>query len=189
MDKLIDALKVAGTNPLTLIAFLALVVAYIYKRSVKTDKGLDFLYNLIKEKTTRKQFYQLADKVLTIIFTVIVLVFFVLFAWILIPAFKGDIISPNSLQQEEIIVDGKVYDADSGQVMSGVNVIIIDGTGNPMSRVAVTGTDGKFVLKATTNVQAQVFLLLKKRDCEEWKVPLNKEKMTDLKVKYPCQAE
>ncbi|MBM3240899.1 hypothetical protein FJZ31_31840 [Candidatus Poribacteria bacterium] len=188
MDKLIDALKIAGTNPLTLIAFLALVAAYIYKRSVKTDKGLEFLYNLIKNQTTKEQFYKLANKVLTIIFTVAVLVFLVLFMWIIISTFK-DKLSSSSLQREEIIVDGKVYEVNFEQPMSGVSVIIVDDSDNPMSHEAVTGTDGKFVLKTTINTQAQAFLLLKKRGYEDWKIPLNKEKISNLKVRYPCQAE
>ncbi len=63
------------TGPLTLIAFLAVVVLAIYRRSVNDKRGLEYLYNLLRDKLTRDQFYRLASDVIRRSFWAFIVIF------------------------------------------------------------------------------------------------------------------
>ncbi|MEA4910038.1 MAG: tetratricopeptide repeat protein [Anaerolineaceae bacterium] len=55
-------------QPLLIIALLAVVLMLIYYRSVKDQRGLEYLYNLFQNKLTREQFYNISRLVILLIF-------------------------------------------------------------------------------------------------------------------------
>ncbi|NVK41880.1 MAG: hypothetical protein HWE39_11610 [Oceanospirillaceae bacterium] len=63
------------TGPLTLIAFLAVVFLALFRRSVKDERGLEYLYQLMSAKLTRRDFYALAMRALNLGFAAFVLIF------------------------------------------------------------------------------------------------------------------
>lgn len=70
------------TGPLTLAAFLAVVVLALYRRSVKDEKGLEYLYSLLRDRMSKKDFYRLSARVITYAFiTVLTLFALSLLAW------------------------------------------------------------------------------------------------------------
>jgi tetratricopeptide (TPR) repeat protein len=68
-------LKNLGPNlPLLVIAFLAVIFLAIYFRSVKTGKGLEYIYNLFEQKLTRDRFYEITRLVIVLLFWLAVVV-------------------------------------------------------------------------------------------------------------------
>ena len=63
MRPFLDAIQFV-TGPLSLLAFLAVVVLSIYMRSVNDKKGLEYLYKLFMKKLTRAQFYTIMAMVI-----------------------------------------------------------------------------------------------------------------------------
>ncbi|MEA4910039.1 MAG: hypothetical protein GYA17_07010 [Chloroflexi bacterium] len=91
MPQLIASIN-SVTGPLTLLAFLAVVVLEIYRRSVNDKKGLDYIYRLFKEKLTRNQFYDLSKVIINRIFWIVIIVF-----GLLVLAFIISTIIPSGL--------------------------------------------------------------------------------------------
>jgi len=60
--------------PLILIAVLALIFLAVYFRSVRDRRGLEYLYELFKEKLTRERFYQIARLTLLLSFWLVVII-------------------------------------------------------------------------------------------------------------------
>lgn len=52
------------TGPLSLLAFLAVVLLAIYWRSVNDKKGLHYVYSLFKDKLSEDKFYKLAKTII-----------------------------------------------------------------------------------------------------------------------------
>jgi hypothetical protein len=70
------------TGPLTLIAFLAVILLGIYRRSVDDKRGLEYLYKLFSNQLTRNHFYKLAAKVIHLVFAAFVILLILAFgAW------------------------------------------------------------------------------------------------------------
>lgn len=74
MNALLESLP-AVTGPLSLIAFLAVVALAFFRRSVNDKRGLEYLYNLLRVKLTREQFYRLATDVVRRAFWATIVIF------------------------------------------------------------------------------------------------------------------
>lgn len=73
-----DALLIAISSvagPLTLVAFLAVIVLAMFRRSVKDERGLEYIYNLFKDRLTRKQFYNVTRDIIRYTFWLVIVVF------------------------------------------------------------------------------------------------------------------
>lgn len=74
MQSLIDAIGLV-TGPLTLVAFLAVISLFLYRRSVHDKRGLEFAYRLFKINQDKEEFYLLANKVVTYAYRAILFIF------------------------------------------------------------------------------------------------------------------
>ena len=63
------------TGPLSLVAFLAVIALAMFRRSVKDERGLEYLYNLVQSKLTRDQFYHLASDIIRRGFWLVIIIF------------------------------------------------------------------------------------------------------------------
>ena len=63
------------TGPLTLVAFLAVVLLAAFYRSVRDRRGLEYLHDLFSSKLSKEHFYQLAVLIIKMLFWLIVIVF------------------------------------------------------------------------------------------------------------------
>lgn len=134
-------------------------------------------YSIIKKPVIQPKI-QIPVIARTIATTVAVLVVCIFFIWI------------QFFKFEEFIIDGKIYNSGSNELMNGVAVVIVDDKDNLISQqVATTGSDGKFIIKEKINVRTQAYILVKKDGCHDLKIPLNRNRTSDLQIKYSCQAE
>src|SRR5262249_27327975 len=65
------------TGPLTLLAFLALVVLAIFRRAVDDKRGLEYVYHLFSSQLTKDQFYNVTTQIINRVFWLIIFFFFV----------------------------------------------------------------------------------------------------------------
>lgn len=65
----------AVTGPLTLVAFLAVVILAIFRRSVNDKKGLKYIYDLFRDKLTKDQFYNIVGDIINRVFWTFIIVF------------------------------------------------------------------------------------------------------------------
>lgn len=125
------------TSPLTLLAFLALVLLAMYRRSVRDAKGLEYVYQLFRDKLTRAQFYELASKIVNRTFWALLIIFslslgtFVIVelgskGGIRIDRSVGDTISTG---ERSVVVTGG-GDANVGNDALRGDVIVSQGGGN-----------------------------------------------------------
>ncbi|UTW13864.1 hypothetical protein [Marinobacterium rhizophilum] len=129
MGELLGAI-VHVTGPLTLIAFLAVVFLALFRRSVKDERGLEYLYKLMSTKLTRKDFYSLAMRALNLGFAACVLIFmFGVGAFVMIKLNEDGSPAPHPLVSESS-VSGDVIAIGSGNpvVATGGSQISL---GNP----------------------------------------------------------
>lgn len=74
MSSFLDGIS-SVTGPLTLLAFLAVVALAVFRRSVKDQRGLEYVYTLFRDKLTKQHFYDLASDVIKRVFTTFTIVF------------------------------------------------------------------------------------------------------------------
>lgn len=141
MDKFLDAIG-SVSGPLTLLAFLAVVFLAIFMRSVKDEKGLEYIYNLFQSKLSKDHFYELARDLLKRLFSFLTVVFIAsLTAFVLVKVFgkpevgDGDIVSGGLgddvviTRSERIYIDGKAVPRLPGNAVdggSGNDLIVTD---------------------------------------------------------------
>ncbi len=180
MQAFLNAIQFVS-GPLTLVAFLAVVFLAIFRRSVKDKRGLEYIYNLFKEKLTREQFYHLALHIVGRAFWAFIIVFVVsMSAFVFLKwgegnktnqTIYGDMISGGSGDDIVITSDGgaafnrpmpKLQESD-GQMVGG-NIldggsgddIIISGDGNTPLSIPNSGKRADKTLRATAAYRIDV---------------------------------
>lgn len=115
------------TGPLTLIAFLAVVFLAVFRRSVKDEKGLEYLYQLMSAKLTRKDFYSLAMRALNLGFAACILIFALgVGGFVLIKLNEGGapasqpVVSGNTVSGDQVVAgSGSVVATGGSQISLG----------------------------------------------------------------------
>jgi hypothetical protein len=133
------------TGPLTLIAFLAVVFLALFRRSVKDERGLEYLYQLMNTKLTRKAFYALAMRTLNLGFVGGMLVFALgVGGFVLIKLNEG---GPPASQP---LVSGNRVSGDLVAIGSGNPVVATGG-----SQISLGGTASSAPQKAQPQTGGQ----------------------------------
>ena len=135
------------TGPLTLLAFLAVVALAMFRRAVKDERGLEYVYNLFQAKLTRQQFYTLATDVFKWGLAAFVLIFIAsLAAFVLIKLagsgglISGDIVSGGEGDDVVITRSERIYAGDPPAPTGGSGNVVEGGPGND---VIVTDPDAQ----------------------------------------------
>ncbi len=118
---LVEALKIAGQNPLFLGAFLALVLLLAFRRAVKTDKGLDLLHDLVKSKLTRAEFARVANRLIGLVALLCILATAVIALWLVLDTVQNQPSSPSALYRVRVtVVDPGGTPIDDARVWSSM---------------------------------------------------------------------
>ena len=148
MDAFLGAIS-SVTGPLTLLAFLAVIALAVFRRSVKDEHGLEYVYNLFRDKLTKDQFYSLASNMLKWGLTAFILVFIAsLTAFVVIkvlgdkPPVHGDIVTGGSGDDVVITRSERYYTEGNAAPTGGTGNIVDGGSGND---VIVTDPDSQGV--------------------------------------------
>lgn len=113
------------TGPLTLFAFLAVVLLALFRRSVKDERGLEYLYQFMSAKLTRQDFYTPAMWALKLGVAACVLIFAMgLVVFVVIKPNEGRVTASAPLASDNTL---------SGDV-------IAIGSGNPVGATATGGS-------------------------------------------------
>jgi hypothetical protein len=156
MDALINSIQFVS-GPLTLIAFLGVVVLAIYQRSVKDERGLEFLFTLFRDKLTKQQFYQLMQQIISKAFWLCLVIFVsALLAYVVVKIIgeggltidlsEGDSIDTGS--GDDVVVTGGSSATVSQDPEQAGDLIVSAGAGNRITSdsgndLVIAGKEGE----------------------------------------------